>query len=106
MKKAESVKSVCASSAANAWRSIGRAGKYMSIESGAIAEPLRSVEGFDRKKRHRDIRSPRDAHTSRKMFASRQDYQMTEEELAEFERQEAEEAERKKRPRQLNREPL
>ena len=37
MKKAESVKSVRASSAASACRNIGKAGKYISIESGAIA---------------------------------------------------------------------
>ena len=62
---------------------------------------------MQRRKRHRDIRSPRDAHTSRKMFASREDYQMSEEELTEFERQEKEETERKKRAKQpLNRDPL
>lgn len=70
------------------------------IESGALAEPLREVEGFASKKRRRDLRSVRDSHSSRKMFASREDYQMTEEELAEFERQEKEEAERKKRAKQ------
>jgi len=76
------------------------------LESGAIAEPLRSVEGFASKKRRRELRS-RDAHSSKKMFASREDYQMTEEELAEFERQEKEEADRKKRSKELlNREPL
>src|SRR5579864_6662424 len=69
------------------------------LESGAIAEPLRSVEGFATKKRRRDLRS-REAHSIKKMFASREDYQMTEEELAEFERQEKEEAERKKRAKQ------
>jgi PleD family two-component response regulator len=73
------------------------------LESGATTEAIRSVEGFDRKKR----RSERDPRSSQKMFASREDYQMTEEELAEFERQEKEEAERKKRDKQLlNREPL
>jgi CheY-like chemotaxis protein len=77
------------------------------IESGAISEPLRSVAGFEHKKRRRDVRSPRDVHGGRKMFASREDYQMTEEEMAEFERQEREEDERKKRAKQLlNREPL
>jgi hypothetical protein len=41
------------------------------------------------------------------MFAFREDYQMTEEEMAEYERQEREEDERKKRAKQLlNREPL
>jgi hypothetical protein len=75
------------------------------LESGAIGEPLRSVEGFGRKKRH-SARHSRDAR-GQKMFASREDYQMTEEEMAEFERQEKEEAERKKRDKQLsNREPF
>jgi len=69
------------------------------LESGAISEPIRSVEGFDRKKRRNASGSnPRSGH---KMFASREDYQMTEEELAEFERQEKEEAERKKRNKEL-----
>jgi PleD family two-component response regulator len=77
------------------------------LESGAISEPIRSVEGFASKKRSRDLGSSRDSHGGKKMFASREDYQMTEEELAEFERQEKEEDERKKRARQiLNREPL
>ena len=70
------------------------------LESGAITQPLRGVEGFASKRRNRDGRS-RDAHSSKKMFASREDYQMTEEELVEFERQEREEAERKKRDKQL-----
>lgn len=75
------------------------------LESGAIGEPLRSVEGFGRKKRHA-ARHSRDAR-GQKMFASREDYQMTEEEMAEFERQEKEEAERKKRDKQLtHRDPL
>jgi CheY-like chemotaxis protein len=73
------------------------------LESSAIDEPIRSVQGFGGKKR----RSSRDGRGSQKMFASREDCQMTEEELAEFERQEKEEAERKKREKQLlNREPL
>ena len=77
------------------------------LESGAVAEPLRSVEGFGRKKRRREIASARDVYGSKKMFASREDYQMTEEEMAEYERQEREEDERKKRAKQLlNREPL
>ena len=41
------------------------------------------------------------------MFASREDYQMTEEEMADYERQEKEEEERKKRAKQLlNRQPF
>ena len=77
------------------------------VESGAIADPLRSVSGVEQKKRQRDLRSQRDVHGGKKMFASREDYQMTEEEMAEFERQEREEGERKKRAKQLvNRDPL
>ncbi len=76
------------------------------VESGAIPESLRSVSGFETKKR-RGLRSSRDAHTSKKMFASREDYQMTEEEMADYERQEKEEEERKKRAKQLlNRQPF
>lgn len=69
------------------------------VESGAIAEPIRSIGGFGRaKKRRRSVRTSRD--TSRSvMFASREDYQMTEEEMAEFERQE--EDDRKKREKEL-----
>ena len=69
------------------------------VESGAISQPIRSVEGFNRKKR-RGLRSG-DPRSGQKMFASREDYHMTEEELAEFERQEKEEAERKKRDKQI-----
>jgi len=77
------------------------------LESGAISEPLRSASGFEHKKRRHDVHSPRDIQGGKKMFASREDYQMTEEEMAEFERQEREEDERKKRAKQiLNREPL
>ena len=72
------------------------------VESGAIADPLRGVESLAGKKR----RSGRDARGGQKMFASREDYQMTEEELMEFERQEKEEAERKKRKQPLSRDPL
>ena len=73
------------------------------LESGAISEPLRGLESFAGKKR----RSARDSRAGQKMFASREDYQMTEEELMEFERQEKEEAERKKRAKQpLSRDPL
>jgi hypothetical protein len=73
------------------------------VESGAISDPLRGVEGLAGKKR----RSARDPRGNQKMFASREDYQMTEEDLMEFERQEKEEAERKRRGKQpLGREPL
>jgi hypothetical protein len=65
------------------------------VEAGAIADPIRSVSGFARvKKQRREQRNPREARRGA-MFASRDDYQMTEEEMAEFERQEDED--RKKR---------
>ncbi len=65
------------------------------IESGAIAEPIRGVGGFaERKIRRREQRFGRGTRAN-SMFASREDYHMTEEEMAEYERQEEEE--RKKR---------
>ena len=67
------------------------------LEAGAITEPIRSMQDFAaRKKRQRSQGS----RTSRRgaMFASREDYQMTEEEMAEFERQEEED--RKKREKE------
>ena len=65
-------------------------------EAGAIAQPIHgSSGGFSRvKKRQPERHVSRDGRGA-SMFASRDDYQMTEEEIAEFERQEAEE--RKKR---------
>lgn len=62
------------------------------LEVSAISEPIRSVKsGAPRKDRR-----PKERRTTRgQMFASRDDYMMTEEELAEYERQE--ELERKKR---------
>jgi hypothetical protein len=66
------------------------------LEAGAIAEPIRSVAyGFGNKKRKR-IRA-RDSRRGA-MFASREDYQMTEEEMADWERQEEED--RKKREKE------
>jgi len=66
------------------------------LEAGAIAEPIRSVAyGFGNKKRQR-IRA-RDSRRGA-MFASREDYQMTEEEMADWERQEEED--RKKREKE------
>lgn len=68
------------------------------VESGAIAEPIRSIGGFGKvKKRRRAGRASRDGRGV--MFVSREDYQMTEEEMAEFERQE--EDGRKKREKEL-----
>jgi DNA-binding response OmpR family regulator len=69
------------------------------VEAGAIAEPIRSIGGFSKgKQRRRTARSSRDSRRGI-MFASREDYQMTEEEMAEFERQE--EDDRKKREKEL-----
>jgi len=69
------------------------------VEAGAIAEPLRHIGGFGvRKRRRRDLRVSREGRRGT-MFASREDYQMTEEEMAEFERQEEEE--RKKRAKAI-----
>jgi hypothetical protein len=67
------------------------------VEAGAIAEPIRSIaDGAGRKKRQR-VRSARDSRRGA-MFASRDDYQMTEEEMADWERQEEED--RKKREKE------
>jgi CheY-like chemotaxis protein len=69
------------------------------VEAGAIAEPIRSIGGFaGLRRRPRSQRSSRDTRRGA-MFASREDYQMTEEEMAEFERQEEED--RKKREKAL-----
>lgn len=77
------------------------------LESGAISDPLRNIAGFGRKKHRRDLATQRDQQAGKKMFASREDYQMTEEGMAEYERQEREEDERKKRAKQLlKREPF
>jgi CheY-like chemotaxis protein len=69
------------------------------VETGAIADPIRGIGGFRLvRRRPRNHRSSRDNRRGA-MFASREDYQMTEEEMAEFERQEEEE--RKKREKAL-----
>ena len=65
------------------------------VESGAITEPIRSIAGFsERKIRRRGERFGRGTQAGA-MFASREDYHMTEEEMSEYERQE--EDQRKKR---------
>jgi CheY-like chemotaxis protein len=71
------------------------------VEAGAIAQPIRSIGGFGPGKRRRR----RDPHFSRDtrrgtMFATREDYQMTDEEMAEYEREEEEG--RKKREKELH----
>lgn len=64
------------------------------VEAGAIAEPMRTIgTALGRKKRRRGTRSGA-------MFASREDYQWSEEELADYARQE-EESDRKKREKEL-----
>jgi PleD family two-component response regulator len=68
------------------------------LEAGAIDEPIRSMAGISGvRKRQRQRRNARDQRRNA-MFASREDYQMTEEELAEWERQEEED--RKKREKE------
>lgn len=69
------------------------------VEAGAIAQPIRSIGGFGAgKRRRREVRASREGRRGT-MFASREDYQMTEEEMVEYERQEEEE--RKKREKAL-----
>lgn len=65
------------------------------VEAGALEVPIRSMDFTVR--RRRSSRSGRSARSGA-MFASREDYQMSEEEMVEFERQEEED--RKKREKQ------
>ncbi|MFY9751223.1 MAG: hypothetical protein WAJ92_01175 [Candidatus Acidiferrales bacterium] len=68
------------------------------LEAGAIAEPIRSMgDVMFSRKRAPGRYSGRDAKRGT-MFASREEYQMTEEEMNEFERQEEED--RKKREKE------
>lgn len=75
------------------------------VESGAIPEPIRGAGGFyEQKKRRRERRFG--AGTKRgAMFASRDDYQMSEEEMLEFERQEEDEQQRRKREKEKEKTP-
>ena len=68
------------------------------LEAGAITEPIRSIGSLSAGKKR--VRARRVARDSRRgtMFASREDYQMSEEELADWEKQEEEE--RKKREKE------
>jgi len=68
------------------------------LEAGAITEPIRSIGSLSAGKKR--VRARRVARDSRRgtMFASREDYQMSEEELVEWEKQEEEE--RKKREKE------
>jgi CheY-like chemotaxis protein len=64
------------------------------LETGTLEQPMRTMfNSLGRKKVRRDMRKG-------EMFASREDYQMTEEEMTEFTRQEEEES-RKKREKEL-----
>ncbi|MGB7023648.1 MAG: response regulator [Candidatus Acidiferrales bacterium] len=67
------------------------------LEVGAIAQPIRdvSVLAANNERRQKDRRSGRDRRNG-KMFASREDYMMTEEEIADYERQEEEERKKHK----------
>jgi DNA-binding response OmpR family regulator len=69
------------------------------VESGAIQESIRGIGDFSTVKTRRRARGAARAARRGTMFASREDYQMTEEEMAEFERQEEEE--RKKREQEV-----
>ena len=68
------------------------------VEAGAIAEPIRTMREFGgTRKRRRKTRDGR----SNAMFASRDDYSVSDEEMAEYENEQT--AERKKREKELNR---
>ncbi len=69
------------------------------VEAGAIEESLRGVGGLSRVRRQKQNRRSSRGGRRDLMFAPREDYQMTEEEMAEFERREEEE--RKKREKDL-----
>jgi len=68
------------------------------LEAGAISDPIRSMGALSAGKKR--VRARRVAREGRRgtMFASREDYQMSEEELVEWEKQEEEE--RKKREKE------
>jgi DNA-binding response OmpR family regulator len=69
------------------------------VEAGALADPIRSIGDFSPgNRKRRGLRSAQRGKRS-SMFASRDDYQMSEEELLEWER--TEEEERKKREKEL-----
>jgi CheY-like chemotaxis protein len=69
------------------------------VGSGAIEEPIRTIGNFGSKRGPARKRSGR--HSRRgAMFASREDYQMTEEELVEYERQEEEDRKKREKERQ------
>jgi CheY-like chemotaxis protein len=74
------------------------------LEAGAIDAPIRTIRDLAPRRRPSARRVRRD-NQSAAMFAPREDYQMTEEEMAEWERQEEEES-KKRRKEQEDREHL
>ena len=76
------------------------------METSAISAPIRRVRQEGVKPARRDLRMGRNAGPAQgrntSMFAGHSDYSMTEEELAEYERQESEEAQRKKKKKGLD----
>jgi CheY-like chemotaxis protein len=75
------------------------------LEGGAIDSPIRTIREFVSLQKRRTVRRPRRDSRSGAMFAPREDYQMSEEEMAEWERQEEEER-KKRRKQQADREHL
>lgn len=67
------------------------------LETQAIAEPIRRIREARTTGRRKKERRPSRDRRETAMFASRDDYQMTEEEITEYEKQEKEEQERKKK---------
>jgi hypothetical protein len=68
------------------------------METGALKKPMRQVQREQRgEPRPFASRTSRLDNKRNTMFASREDYMMTEEEMADYERQEAEEREKKKK---------
>ena len=80
------------------------------METSALTSPIRQVRhdtsAADRKRKENraghesDVRQ---SHRDTGMFAKRDEYVMTEEEIAEYEREEKEEQEKKKKPQPQNR---
>ena len=68
------------------------------VESGAINEPIRAMGDPGRFKKRRKSAARAQRETRRgSMFATREDYQMTEEELVEYERQEEEDKKKREK---------
>lgn len=69
------------------------------LEAGAIPQPIRQMrfEHSGKERRQKGRRSGGDRRQVKKMFASRDDYQMTEEEITEFEKEEEEERKKKQK---------